>query len=131
MNNTIQIVAICVSVALLGMVVELVRRRLLVEEYSFVWIICSASLLLLSLFRGALHALARWLGIDYPPSLLLLVLFFFVFIGLLSFSVVVSAQRAQLRKLFEETAILAARLRDLEVKNPGRSDAASDREPRG
>jgi hypothetical protein len=130
MNNTIQIVAICVSVALLGMVVELVRRRLLVEEYSFVWIVCSASLLLLSLFRGALHALARWFGIDYPPSLLLLVLFFFVFVGLLSFSVVISAQRAQLRKLFEETAILAARLRDLELKNPARSDAAGDREPR-
>jgi hypothetical protein len=126
-NNTIQIIAIAVSVGLLGLVIELVRRRLLVEEHSFVWLICAVSLLLLSLFRGALHTLARWFGIDYPPSLLLLLLFFFVFIGLLSFSVAVSRQRAEIRRLFEELAIVTARLRAVEQRGELSAKGQNDR----
>src|SRR5207237_4528 len=114
MTNLVQIVAIVVSSGLLLAVIELVRRRMLVEEYSFIWIVVAAALLLLSCFRGILHALARWLGIFYPPSLLLLVVLFFAFVGLLFFSIVVSRQRAQIHRLFEDTAILAARVRDLE-----------------
>jgi len=135
MNSTVQVVAICVSLGLVGLVVELVRRRMLVEEYSVVWLLGAICLLLLSLFRNGLHTCARWLGIDYPPSLLLLVLFFFVFIGMLSVSVVVSTQRAQIRRLFEEVAIVTARVRELEraaaTTPPDRSDAARDLAPPG
>jgi hypothetical protein len=122
-TNLVQVVAIAVSVGLFGLVIELVRRRMLVEEYSFIWITLSALLLLLSLFRGILHTLARWLGIFYPPSLLLLVVMFFAFIGMLFFSIVISKQRAQIHRLFEETAILAAQLRELKER---RSDGAGD-----
>jgi hypothetical protein len=115
-TNLVQVVAILVSCGLLATVVELVRRRLLIEEYSFLWILITLALLVLSVFRGILHTLARWLGIFYPPSLLLLFVLFFVFVGLLYFSVVVSRQRAQIHRLFEDTAILAARLRELEDK---------------
>ena len=116
MTNLVQVVAVVLSSLLLLMVLELVRRRMLVEEYSFVWIVGAACLLVLSLFRGILHTLARWLGIFYPPSLLLLVVLLLVFVGLLSFSVVISKQRAQITRLFEEQAILAARLREIQGK---------------
>ena len=124
MTSLVQIVAIGVSSVLLLAVIELVRRRMLVEEYSFIWIIVAAALLLLSCFRGILHALARWLGIFYPPSLLLLVVLLFAFVGLLFFSIVVSRQRAQIHRLFEETAILAARMRDLEEDRRGSGTVA-------
>ena len=52
----IQIVAIAVSVLLLLGVLELVRRRKLIEEYSFLWIVCALALVTLSVRRDLLDA---------------------------------------------------------------------------
>ena len=108
MTDTIQIIAILVSTTLLVVVLELVRRHKLTEEYSFIWILCSLGLLGLSIWRESLHTLAHWLGIFYPPALLLLVLLFFVFVASLYFSVVISRQRGQIERLVQEMAILSA-----------------------
>ncbi len=112
MTSMIQVVAIAVSSALLLVVLELVRRRRLTEEYSFIWIACALALLGLSIWRDVLHAIAGWLGVFYPPAVLLLVLIVFVFVGLLYFSVTMSRQREQIERLIEDVAILEARLRD-------------------
>ena len=120
MTSTVQVVAIAVSAALLAIVIELVRRRKLTEEYSFVWILCAIALLSLSLWRDLLHVVAHWLGVFYPPAVLLLVLTVFVFVACLYFSVVVSRQRQQIERLAEEQAILAARQRELERRTEDR-----------
>jgi hypothetical protein len=123
MTPGVQIAAIVVSAALLVIVLELVRRRVLTEEYSFLWIVFSLSLLGLSIWRNILHAVARWLGIFYPPALLLLLLILFVFVASLYFSVVISRQRAQIERLIEDQAILAAELREVrEAASAERSD---------
>lgn len=108
----IQIVAIVVSALLLLGVLELVRRRKLREEYSFLWIICAVALLILSVRRDILELSARWVGVYYPPVVLLLLLTVVVFVASLWFSVIVSRQRQQIERLIEETAILAAQLRE-------------------
>ncbi len=118
MTSLVQIIAIVISAALLGLVIELVRRRQLSEEYSFIWITGAAALLVLSLWRDVLHAIARWLGVFYPPAVLLLVLTLFVFVGLLYISVTLSRQREQIERLIEQVAILEARLRDRERQAP-------------
>lgn len=111
MIEPIQIVAIVVSAGLLVTVIELVRRRKLVEEYSLVWILGATALLALSIWRRVLDAAARLLGVFYPPSLLLMLLVVMVFVALLWFSVVLSRQRRQIDRLIEQTAILEAELR--------------------
>jgi hypothetical protein len=111
--DRVQVVAIAVSVVLLMVVLELVRRRKLVEEYSLLWIVGSLAILALSIWRGLLDIAARELGIFYPPSLLLMLLVVSVFVALLWFSVVLSRQRQQIDRLVEETAILGAEIRDL------------------
>ena len=70
--DRLQIVAVAISVALLLGVPELVRRKQLTEEYSFVWILCALALLGLSLARDLLDRMAIGLGIFYPPAALLL-----------------------------------------------------------
>ncbi len=112
MSSVVQILSVAVSGALLVLVVELVRRRRLTEEYSFIWITCAVALLALSIWRNVLDAVARWLGVYYPPAVLLLVLILFVFVSLLYFSVTMSRQRQQIERLIEDVAILEARLRD-------------------
>ena len=111
--NRIQVVALTVSIVLLLIVLELVRRRKITEEYSFIWILSSLLLLAVSIRREILDAAARWLGIYYPPILLVMVLIVIVFAASLGFSIIVSRQRQQIERLIEETAILSAELRDL------------------
>jgi hypothetical protein len=116
MLDPVQILAIAISALLLLLVLELVRRRLLGEEYALVWIVGALGMVVLSVWRGALDTVARWLGVLYGPALLLLLLGVFVFVGLLFFSVVVSRQRVQIDRLIEDVAILEARQREhLEV----------------
>ena len=112
MTISVQIAAIVVSTALLLTVLDLVRRRKLSEEHSVVWIVCAVALLILSIWRESLHVVAAWLGVFYPPAVLLLVLVFSVFTACLAFSVVISRQGAQIERLAEEVAILAARDRE-------------------
>lgn len=113
MTDPVQLVSIVVSAALLVLVVELVRRRRLTEEYSLIWIVCAGALLTLSLWRNLLDLSAAALGVHYPPAVLLLVLTFCVVLVSLYFSVVVSKQRQQIERLIEEMALLDAELRAL------------------
>jgi len=112
-TDRVQVVALTVSLLLLVGVLELVRRRKLTEEYSFLWILCSLALVILSVRRDLLDASARWLGVYYPPMVLLMLLILMVFVASLCFSVIVSRQRQQIERLIEETAILAAEVREL------------------
>jgi hypothetical protein len=124
----IQIIALFTSLFLLGLVLELVRRKKLTEEYSFIWLVCALALLGVALGRRLLDRVALAMGIYYPPAALLLVLIFFVFVASLSFSVVVSRQRQQIERLIEEAALLEARLRELNerpITKPA-SSAAGD-----
>ena len=113
MTDTVQVISILVSAALLLLVLELVRRRKLTEEHSFVWIIGSIALLGLSIRRDILDVMARTLGVHYPPAVLILVLGFLVFVVSLCFSVVLSQQRKLIERLVEDLALLEADLREL------------------
>lgn len=113
MTDRIHIVGLVVSVLLLVLVLELVRRRKLAEEYSFVWILFALVLVALALQRQILDVAARWLGIYYPPVVLVLVLTLMVFVTSLWFAVIVSRQRKQIERLIEETAVLSAELEEL------------------
>ena len=116
MTDRVQLVAIVVSVLLLLAVLELVRRRKLVEEYSIVWIVCALAMLGLSVWRNVLDRSAQVLGVYYPPSALLMALVVLVFVALLWFSVILSKQRQLIDRLMEETAVLSAELRDVREK---------------
>lgn len=109
------LVAIAISVLLLVAVIELVRRRRLVEEYSIIWILGALVLLAASVWRGFLDTAAQFLGIYYPPSLVLMGLVLLFFVALLALSVVLSRQQRQIESLTEETAVLGAEIRDLRL----------------
>jgi hypothetical protein len=111
-NDHIQIAAIAVSVALLAVVVTLIVRGKLREEYAFAWLLGSGVLLAISIWRRSLDVAAQWLGIFYPPAVLLLAVILAVFCIALYVSVVVSRQRKQIERLVEEMALLEAEVRE-------------------
>lgn len=77
-----QMFALFASIALLVFIVEMVRRRKLREEYSWLWIITGLAVLVLSTWFGLLEWLTHLVGAVVPVST------FFVF-GIL-FLVVIS-----------------------------------------
>lgn len=119
--DRIQIIAIVLSAVFLLGVLELVRRRKLVEEYSFLWIAVATLMLAISIWRELLHSAARELGVHDPPNVLLIALTAAVVLALLGISVILSRQRRQIERLIEDASILSAEVRDLR----------KERDPRG
>jgi len=112
-TDRVQIFALAGSVGLLVLVLELVRRRQLAEEYSALWIVSSLALIGLSVKRNLIDIMAHWIGVYYPPAVLLLFLIGVIAMASLSFSVILSRQQRQIDRLIEENAILSAEMRAL------------------
>ena len=116
MEARIQLLAVVASGILLLMVLELVRRRRLLERYALLWLLSGVVLLVLSTFRGLLEDVARSIGVEYPPSALFFIAFAFVLLLLLHFSVAVSRLADQSKVLAQRLALLEKRLRDVEAE---------------
>jgi hypothetical protein len=113
-SSRIQILIICVAGLLLIGVLELVRRRRLLERYALLWLLSSVVLLALAVWRGALDKIAESVGVAYPPNALFIVAFGFVLWMLLHFSVAVSRLSDQSKILAQRIALLEERMRRAE-----------------
>jgi len=127
METRIQLLAIVASGILLVVVLELVRRRRLMERYALLWLLSGIVLLILSTFRGLLEDAARVTGIEYPPSALFFIAFAFVLLLLLHFSVAVSRLADQSKVLAQRLALLEKRVRDVEALEEPQDEAERPR----
>ncbi len=114
MPERVTIAAILSSAGLLLLVIELVRRKRLKEEYSLLWLLTSVALFILSFWRGLLDVLAKLLGIFYPPTALFVVGFGFMLLILLHFSTVISRLSTENKVLTQRLGILSWRVKQLE-----------------
>lgn len=114
MELRLQIVAITGAVALLLFVLELVRRRALMERYALLWLLCSIVILGLAIWDEALGMIARQLGILSAPNALFFVAVGFILLLLLHFSAAMSRLTDQAKVLAQRHAMLEERLRELE-----------------
>jgi hypothetical protein len=128
-TDKVQILAVAASIVLLLAVLELVRRRRLVEEYSILWVLAAVALIAVSLKRSVLDIAARWLDVHYPPAVLVLLLILIVFIASLCFSVILSGQQRRIDRLIDETSVLSAELRDLRAAQQADRDATAEQQP--
>ena len=80
-----RIIAIAISAGLLLLILELVRRKRLMERYALLWLFSTVLLLVLSVWSGLLNTLASALGVSYPPSALFAVAFGVVLVLLIHF----------------------------------------------
>ena len=115
MELRIQLVAIVGATLLLFIVLELVRRRRLLERYALLWLLSGIVLLGLAVWRGLLERISHTIGVVYPPNALFFVAFAFILVLLLHFSVAVSRLSDQSKVLAQRQAILERQLRELEA----------------
>jgi hypothetical protein len=113
MELRIQIVAVVSAGILLFGILELVRRRRLLERYALLWLFSATALLALAAWKGLLEKAASAIGIFYPPSALFVIAFAFILVLLLHFSVAVSRLAEQSKVLAQRVALLESRSREL------------------
>ena len=114
MDTRLQIVAITGAVGLLLLVLELVRRRALMERYALLWLFSSLVILGLAVWTDALRVLAEMVGIVSAPNALFFVAMGFILLLLLHFSAAMSRLTDQSKVLAQRQAILEQRLSEVE-----------------
>ena len=92
--------------ALLLLVIELVRRRKLREEFSLIWLAVGIGMILLSLSRDLLTQISLAVGIFAPTNLLFLAAILFIFCLLLYLSIVITRLSNENKKIVQEIALL-------------------------
>jgi len=102
--------ALSISAVLIGVVLWLVRKRSLREEYTPIWIIVSAALVFVSLRLDLLRELTRAIGAWTPSSTVFFLGELFLVAICLNYAVRLSRAGLQVKNLAQEIAILRARV---------------------
>jgi len=101
-----QIFALIASIALLLFIVEMVRRRKLREEYSWLWIVVAAGIVVLSVWFDLLQWITFQIGAVVPVSTFFMFGIFFLIVVNVYFSIKVSTLTTQVKNLAQRLAIL-------------------------
>jgi hypothetical protein len=101
-----RILAVAGSLFVLGLIVELVRRRQLKEEYSLLWILTAIVLLVFAVWYELLLKVTDLIGAVLPSSTLFFFGLVFVLLMLLHFSVRVSMLERRITALVQEIGLL-------------------------
>lgn len=125
----VQILSIVVSLTILILVLETIRRGLLKERYALLWLAASASFLMLSFWRRLLDIVAHAFGFYYPPSFLFLAGFGFLHLIALHFSIVISRLSEKNKKLAQEMGIIQEQMK--QIKEGMRGAQEEDGKERG
>ena len=104
--------AILLSVGLIILIFELVRRRKLREEYSWLWMLTGVVVFVLAIWHNLLLSISRLLGIALPASTIFLFGGFFLILINLYFSVKISTLTTQVKELVQRQAILDSRINE-------------------
>ena len=116
-----KIVAVLIALGILVVILELVRRRKLREEYAALWLLTGVLLLLLAWNYSLLLWLTRLVGAVMPVSTLLFLGILFLLLVSLQFSVRLSTTTRRLKELNQKLALLEEEMRshlESSSKNP-------------
>ena len=111
---TARAIALASSLSLAAVVLFLVRRRSLREEYTPIWMGVAGALLLVSLRLDWIHALTRATGAWTSSSMIFFLGEVFLVAICLNYAVRLSRASVQIKNLAQDLALLRARLERLE-----------------
>ena len=100
--------AVIASAAVMVLIVELVRRRRLLHEFSWLWLLTAAGIVVLSLWYDALVWLSGLIGAVVPTTALFIFGLLFLILIAIHYSVKLTTLSVQVRTLAQELALLRA-----------------------
>jgi hypothetical protein len=113
---TTRVLALGVSFLLVAVVLRLVYRGVLREEYTPIWMAAAFGLALVSVRFDLLRLLTRWSGGWTPSSTVFLLGEVFLVVVSLSYAVRLSRAGVQIKNLSQEVALLRVSMDKLEAR---------------
>ena len=101
-----KIFAILASILIMFIVLELVRRRKLREEYSWLWLLTGGVIILLVSWYDFLVLITRLIGAIAPTTTLFIFGLLFLMLISLYYSIQISKLSQQVREIAQQLAIL-------------------------
>ena len=101
-----QILAVIGSLIFLALIVYLVRKKKLREDYSLLWLFFGGIFLLLSIWRESLEYISKAIGVAYGPAAIFIILIMSLFMIMIQFSLIISKQANQISMLAQEISLL-------------------------
>lgn len=102
---------IILGIVILIGIIELVRRRKLNEEYSFLWLIIGIILLLITFFPSLIEFISGLFGTELPINTLFFTGIIFLMLLGLFFSLKISVLSNRVKKLSQKIALLEFELK--------------------
>ena len=122
----VQIITGTLSIILLIITFELIRKKRLREEYAILWLFTGIAVLVFSLWPGFFLSqfFVKITGIFYL-SAVVLIAFSFLLLIVLHFSVVISKLTSQQKDLAQHYALLELELNELKRRGPASREKPS------
>lgn len=113
MSFQIKIFGLLASSILLIYIIDLVRKKKLREEYSFIWFVIGISMIIFMLRFDLIMALTKFLGVLSPNNVIFFFSVLFLLIIALQFSVRISNLTDQIKILAQENTLLRKKIEEM------------------
>jgi hypothetical protein len=107
-----KIFAIVASILIMIIVVELVRRRRLREEYSWLWLLTGAVIILLVVWYDLLLFITHLIGAIAPTTTLFIFGLLFLMLISLHYSLQISKLSHQVKEMAQQLTLLKGQVED-------------------
>ncbi len=125
MDLTLRLWLLAGVIVYFAVILVALRKKSLTLKYSLLWMFSALLLLIIVIFPRIINGVTKLLGIASPVNAVFTIILFLVLMILISLSVIVSKQHAQIKKLIQSVALLEKRLND--AKTP-QGDRLNDRD---
>lgn len=113
MSGTLRIALFICIIIYFSVIFQLLRRKLLQLKYTLLWLATGVVLFILTIFPKLLYAVTNVLEVEKPVNGLFLFVFGFVFMILMSLTVIISNQSNKIRTLVQMIALLEQEIQEL------------------
>ena len=120
-----RVVIVALSLSILALTVEFIRRKKLLEEYSLLWILASVMIMVFAMVPKFLYSISNLLGLHHLTTMLFIAFLFLLGI-VLHFSIIISQHTERETKLAQRLAIVSWRLDAMERTNSGNDSKEED-----
>lgn len=105
-----KLAVLIIATSIFLIILDLVRRRKLREEYSWLWLLTGTIMIILTLWYELLLKLTLLIGAVVPISTLFFFAFIFLMLVCLQFSVSISKLTEKIKNLTQELIILKSKI---------------------
>lgn len=121
----LNVAAFILSLAIVGVVFEMLRRKKLREKYAALWLIVGIGVLVLAAFPRLLTIVTELAGVQLPSNLLFIISILLLLGVCLHLSWEISVVEDETRTLAEEVAILRALIEERPAAESQEGDRAN------